>query len=245
MDHNFERKYHELEQNHWWFKKRRDLIVKLLKKEPKHAKILDIGCSSGQLLTNLKEASFTELSGIDVSEKAIELCQEFGHTNTFVMDGAKTSFNDNEFDLIIASDCLEHIEDDAQALKDWLRILKPGGKLICFVPAHMHLWSEHDVVNHHYRRYQKTALKALAIDTGWRPMRTGYWNSTLYVPISMVRWLQRKRKAKKAEASGDLSSPPKVVNWALKTLLSVENQMVYSFRLPVGVSTFVIAEKEK
>jgi 2-polyprenyl-3-methyl-5-hydroxy-6-metoxy-1,4-benzoquinol methylase len=73
MEENFEKKYHDVETNHWWFKSRRKYLIDLLKNIPKDSKILDIGCSSGVLLKDLENLGFDpdNLFGIDISEKAI------------------------------------------------------------------------------------------------------------------------------------------------------------------------------
>src|SRR5207253_9325776 len=122
-------------------------------------KILDIGCAGGPLLLDLKNAGFYNLYGVDVSEKAAEVCKQRGLENVYVMDGHNPEFEENSFDVIIASDSLEHLQDDMLALKNWNRLLKPGGELYVFVPAFMYLWSKHDVVNQHFRRYTAVELK--------------------------------------------------------------------------------------
>ena len=71
------------------------------------------------------------------------------------MDAAKLEFEDKKFDVIIASDVLEHINLDVEALKEWKRVLKPNGHMILFVPAKKVLWSNNDVYSQHFRRYEK------------------------------------------------------------------------------------------
>ena len=83
--------------------------------------------------------------GIDVSEESIQKCQAKGFTNTWVMDGTQIALEKGSFDILVASDCLEHIEQDTKALDNWLSLLKPNGQLIVFVPAFMFLWSGHEV----------------------------------------------------------------------------------------------------
>ena len=108
MKRSFEKQYHESEKKHFWFKSRRNYIIELLKNSPKNSKILDIGCSSGILLSELVEIGFdiTNLYGIDISNYAIDNCKKNGLYNVFVMNAQNISI-DNTFDFIIASDCLE------------------------------------------------------------------------------------------------------------------------------------------
>jgi len=161
MEKDFEKKYHDVEINHWWFKSRRKYLIDLLKDAPKDSKILDIGCSSGIFLKDLEKLGFkTEnLYGIDISEKAIQNCKANGIQHCFVMDAQNITIQES-FDIIVASDCLEHLEDDKKALKNWKSLLKIGGEMYVFVPAFMSLWSYHDEINMHHRRYTNGELKS-------------------------------------------------------------------------------------
>ena len=118
MEKDFEKKYHDVEIDHWWFKSRRKYLLDLLKDAPKDSKILDIGCSSGIFLNDLENLGFKpeNLFGIDISEVAIENCKANGLQHCFVMDAQNITLTET-FDIIIASDCLEHLEDDKKALK--------------------------------------------------------------------------------------------------------------------------------
>src|SRR5687767_2356200 len=131
MDLTYEAKYHQLEEQHWWFASRRDAVYDLIAglKLPASAAILEIGCSGGPLLQRLRAAGYTDLTGIDVSAPAIELAVARGVSNVSVMDGAALEFVTARFDVVIASDVLEHIEDETKALNEWTRVLKPGGQL--------------------------------------------------------------------------------------------------------------------
>ena len=158
MDQAYETKYHVQEDKHWWFESRRDMVIKLLRQSDRNSKILEIGCSGGPLIRALNKLGYNDVHGIDISEPAIDLCKLREISNTSVMDGSRPDFGDGQFDVVIASDVLEHIEDEEKALCEWNRILKPSGKLIVFVPAFKMLWSKHDEANHHYRRYSKSEL---------------------------------------------------------------------------------------
>lgn len=119
MEKKYEKKYHDLESNHWWFVSRRNYIISLLKTAYKESKILDIGCSLGILLKNLKRKGFLSknLFGVDINERAIHNSREKGLQNTFVMDAQKITLKE-KFDIIISSDCLEHLKEDKKSNKE-------------------------------------------------------------------------------------------------------------------------------
>jgi len=249
MEKIYEQKYHELEREQWWFKSRRDMVLRFVRQFPAE-KVLDIGCSSGLLLENLQEEGFApkQLYGIDISPEGIEKCRKKGFEQCYVMDGAAIDLPKGSFDLLVASDCLEHIEEDEKALQNWLTLLKPGGVLICFVPAYRSLWSEHDVVNHHFRRYTRTELVEKMREARFKVLKSGYWNALLFPPVFAFRklknWLGSLKKEHQPQEDLQPTSP--LVNSILVNLLRFENTLLEksNFRFPFGVSTFCIARKE-
>ena len=250
MDLTYEAKYHQLEERHWWFAGRRDAVYDLIQRIqlPATAAILEIGCSGGPLMQRLRAAGYTDLTGIDVSAPAIELAQARGVPNVSVMDGAALEFADTRFDLVIASDVLEHIENEAKALSEWTRVLKPGGQMLVFVPAHSYLWSEHDVVNHHFRRYSRAGLVAALIRAGLRPSRSSFWNAAMYFPTAALRLGRRLvsgpvSSEKKPGATGDLHHFAGPANAALLGWVKAENRLLRHVDLPLGVSVFALAQK--
>ena len=243
MDKEYELKYHKLEENYWWFRARRKTVLSLVKQLnlSKDSKILEIGCSGGPLISILRDEGYINVFGIDLSENAIEVCKERGIENTFVMDAVQMGFLDNEFDLIIASDILEHIEDDSKALKEWNRVLKTNGRLIVFVPAFQLLWSSHDEINHHYRRYSKQLLLNRLKSTSFGVVRSSYWNFTLFFPSFFVRVVPNLFR-KSTINSDQLYAINPFINRFLLSLLSMENKM-YKLNFPIGVSVYSVCKK--
>lgn len=245
MKKEFENKYHNLESKHWWFKARRNYIVSLLKNEPKNKDVLDIGCSSGNLLSDLENIGFNKahLYGVDISKKAIDNCKKRNLNNTFVMDAQQIELN-KKFDIIIASDCLEHLKDDEKAVKNWGNLLKENGKLIIFVPAYNFLWSEHDEVNMHYRRYVKKDLKKLIENEKMIIEKSSYWNFMLFFPVVLYRYINNKFVNSK-NTTGDISKVNPIINFLLLSLLNFENSFLNFINYPFGISTFCIAQKNE
>lgn len=246
MDKQFEEKYHRLEEDNWWFRGRRSLILNLFKKYniDKNANILDIGCSGGALLKDLSLAGFNKLYGADISAEAVALAKSRGINNVFQADGVKIPGENETYDVLVASDVVEHIADDAAALQEWKRLLKNGGKLFIFAPAFKFLWSSHDEANHHFRRYSKKEFLQLLEKSGLAVQKISYWNFALFFPIALIRLVARlfNKNAGQAKA-GQLSGLPRFLNTALFRFLQAENYLLNSFNFPFGVSVFAVAEK--
>lgn len=243
MDKGYEQKYHSIEEYNWWFVARRQTIMSMLKDVPKNSQILDIGCSGGVLMLALKEAGYTNVTGLDFSNEAIEQCKSKGLEHVHVMDAHYPKFPNESFDVIIASDCLEHLEKDDVALRNWYSLLKKGGQGYIFVPAFMSLWSEHDVINHHYRRYTKNELSEKAEKSGFKVIKSSYWNFTLFFPTWIFRKI-RNTLGKKEEAPKDhMENFNPITNKVLKVLVNSEYQFFKRLGFPVGVSTMVAVTK--
>lgn len=244
MKESYEKKYHDLETTHFWFKSRRNFICQMLKDADKNQRVLDIGCSSGILLNDLIDMGFKaqNLYGIDISDKAVTNAKQNGIENAFVMDAQNIQL-DKKFDVLIASDCLEHLQDDHKALQNWYSLLKPGGKLYVFVPAFMLLWSEHDEVNMHYRRYTKQELKSKLLQNGFEVKKANYWNILLFPPVALVRSLSRmiKGRQKNTETNGDLKKT--TFNTPLLGLLNFENKFLPHISAPFGVSAYCVVTR--
>lgn len=245
MNIEYEIKYHQIEENYWWFQARRDMVFRLAQdlQLPRNAAILEIGCSGGPLLQRLRSSGYTDLTGIDVSEAGIAVAQQRGIPNVWCMDGTHLTFPDASFDLVVASDVLEHIEDEAQALREWVRVLRPGGRLLVFVPAFQFLWGKHDEVNQHFRRYTATSLTSRIQDAGLHVLRRSYWNVSLFFPTAAVRLLNRFLPKSDKPAKDDFFYSSPIVNSLLSGIITAENKLLQSIDAPVGVSVFALASK--
>jgi SAM-dependent methyltransferase len=241
MEVDFEKKYHEVESENWWFVSRRKYLLDLLKEVSRDSKIIDIGCSSGIFLKDLELLGFkTEnLFGVDISEKAIENCRKNGIQNAFVMDAQNISLPE-KFDIIIASDCLEHLEDDTKAIQNWKELLKTDGKMYVFVPAFQSLWSAHDEVNRHFRRYTNKDLKSKLQNANLTILKSSYWNFSLFIPVYLFRKISTilpKNEKEEGQIVGN-----KLINTILLNLVLFENKLLNFVNFPFGVSTFCIVK---
>jgi 2-polyprenyl-3-methyl-5-hydroxy-6-metoxy-1,4-benzoquinol methylase len=248
MKTEYEQHYHRAEEIHWWFVERRHVVgaLAIAAHPDRTGSILEIGCAGGMLIQQLNAAGYRDVRGIDISEKGIALCHERGLKETWVMDAQKPTFADRSFDVITASDVLEHLAEDGRALDEWHRMLKPGGTVIIFVPAFMFLWTAHDEVNRHYRRYRRSELCALLTKHGFEVQRSSYWNFLIFLPVAALRLLRRALPAKESSPEGDMALPPRFINQLLIAWMRIENRLLLAgLRFPWGVSTMVIARRPK
>jgi 2-polyprenyl-3-methyl-5-hydroxy-6-metoxy-1,4-benzoquinol methylase len=244
----YEKQYHELEETHWWFQGRRHILRRLvLSAMPnRDGRVLEIGCSGGMLIRQLESDGYRHVVGIDISPEAIEKCRRTGVENAMVMDGQRPGFSAESFNLITASDVLEHLRDPTGALKAWHTLLRPQGMLIVFVPAFMFLWSEHDVVNQHQKRYRLAELAQTLRAAGFQVVRSSYWNFLLFPATAVVRLAKRLFANGKGDAHphGDLAPLPLIANWLLVRILRMENSILCGgFNWPWGLSAMVVARK--
>jgi hypothetical protein len=144
---------------------------------------------------------------------------------------------DRAFELIAALDVIEHIDDDEAALASIAGKLKRGGKFLMTVPAHQWMWSAHDVVNHHKRRYSKAGLKRLIETSPLKLEKLGYFNSLLF-PLAIAERFASKLRGKD---DGDVKLPSMPLNKTLEAIFGAERHLVGRLPLPPGLSLFAVA----
>lgn len=203
-------------------------------------KILDVGCGTG---LNTKDFEhFGEVYGLDASEAALRFCSLRGSTRLLRGSADKLPIKDESFDLLCALDLLEHVEDDIGAIKEFHRILKPGGYLILTVPAFMFLWSGHDVALHHKRRYNKRILVNNLKLGGFFVTMNTHWNVILFPGVALLRVINKRKGNRVGEE--DLLEMNQLINNVLLQVLRIENLVIkHGVNLPFGVSILCICKK--
>jgi len=240
MEKNIYEAMHHVENSHWWFQGRRMITLLLIEQHLKRGagyEILDIGCGTGGQMKHLKV--FGSVKGFDIEEKAVEYCKKSG-LDAQVGSTDNIPSNDSVFDLVTAFDVLEHV-DDVRALEEVLRVLRPGGKLIFTVPAYKFLWSEHDTLHHHMRRYTKRRLVQLFKGTGFKIKKVSYYNFVLFPIVFGLRKIPIINKLYSVEDS--LKIPPHNINSTLQKILSSERFILRYTNIPFGVSLLGVVEK--
>ena len=237
-----------VEENHWWFVGRRQIIrsflepliekLKATRTAAAPIKILDVGCGTGANLELLSE--FGEAEGVDVSSEALSFCRARGLAG--VKQGAAESlpYEDHSFDLVTGLDVVEHLDDDLAGLTEMRRVLRPGGRTLLFVPAFMFLWGVQDDISNHRRRYTMNELKRVVREAGFEIERATFVNITFFAPILLGRLFMRATGVR-PESENNITIG--FLNGALGKLLGAERGLLRFLNFPFGVSIICEARR--
>jgi SAM-dependent methyltransferase len=232
---------YEVEQSHWWFIGRRRILAEFVERicrqvTDRRPRILDVGCGTGANLLMLSK--YGDAEGVDVSEDALSFCRARGLDKVKLGAGEELPYEDGAFDLVTALDVVEHMDDDLAGLKEMRRVLRPGGRVLLFVPTFMFLWGLQDDISHHRRRYRLPELRRVLEQAGFEVERSTYANITFFAPILLMRRLMRLTGIK-ATSENKINVP--ALNGVLGRLLGAESTVLRHINLPFGVSGLCVA----
>lgn len=240
MDSQIYQEMMAVENEHWWFVARRLIIEQVIKQLnlPKDAEILEAGCGTGGNLAML--ARHGKVYGIELNQTAQNLASNL--QIGLIVSGClphDIPFENEKFDLIVLLDVLEHLEEDEASLKALYDKLKPSGWLLITVPAHPWLWSKHDELLHHKRRYKLKNLRQLVSFTGYKIHFISYFNFVLFPLISLALFVQNLLD----KGGNEQEIPPNLINRILTFLFALETFVIGRLFLPFGVSILLYAQK--
>ncbi len=247
-DPEYERMY-RLEDSYWWFVGRHRLVEALLQSRygapsaqpaAQPLTILDIGCGTGAM--SIRLTKWGRVVSADFSPLALQYSRRRGLGHLVGADAMNLPFGADRFDMIVTMDVLEHLPDDCAAMREFHRVLKPGGRVFATVPAYPHLWSEHDVALMHHRRYLRQEMRERFEAAGFTLEKLSHSMTALYPIVAMQRRLNaRKPPHDPPEAAMPLVPGP--LNAALTGLLGAENALARRLNFPVGVTILCVARK--
>lgn len=243
MDERFHPFQKKVEDWHWWYRTRRNILDSLLAKvplDPARARILDVGCGTGG--SSLVLSRYGSVTGLDLSYSSFADSPERPYTHRVVGSAEVIPFADESFDVVAALDVLEHLDDDVAGARELRRIIKPGGVAVIFVPAFQILWGYNDDFSHHRRRYTQATLRATLEGAGFRVDNLGYFNMILFLPLLAARLAERvaPEQLRKLE----YQESPSAMNEVLARLFQLELPLLKRRPLPLGTSAFCLAWKD-
>ena len=227
-----------LDDLHWWYRGRRRMVRALVEAAGVRpgARILDAGCGSGRTLDDL--AAYGEVAGVELNPRGVEAARLRGHEDVRQAPVEAIPHADASFDLVTCLDVIEHTPDDVRSLTELRRVTRPGGALLLSVPAYPRLWSRHDELNGHYRRYTRRTLRSAAEMAGWTTERVTAFNLAYLLPAAAVR---RRRRATSGKGRSELALTPRALDVALELPLRAEAALVrHGGSLPAGLSLMAL-----
>jgi SAM-dependent methyltransferase len=230
---------YELEDSYWWFVARRNLAVEFVAKHScDGGTILDVGCGTGAGMRAF--LPYGHCIGIDFSYEALEFSRSRGIRNLICADAQALPIQSGCISTLVSLDTLEHVSDDALAMQEMARVLKPGGTVILNIPAYMWLWGPHDVALMHQRRYHRGQIRRLLEKAGLEPVRLSYHIFFLFPFVCLSRLLSR---ASRGRPAAHMPSVPKVLDAVLLGIQKLEAAFLRKIDLPWGSSIVVVAKK--
>jgi SAM-dependent methyltransferase len=228
------RKLAALEDTHWWYRERRALLARALRRlaaaGTPPGRALDIGAAGGGNTRVLREHGWLPVALEYTADGARVACER--GLDVVRADARFLPISSAVLDLVVAFDILEHIDEDHLAAAEIRRTLRPGGTALIAVPADMRLWSAHDVAVGHVRRYDRAGLTAVIEKAGLEIDELWSWNVVLR-PVAA--WRRRK------SAGSDLDDLPTMVNQCLSMIIAAERHLPVK-SLP-GVSLMLRAHR--
>jgi 2-polyprenyl-3-methyl-5-hydroxy-6-metoxy-1,4-benzoquinol methylase len=236
MDATYTAAYSQLYREHWWWRLREQFLLRKIGRllgGSRDARILDVGCGAGLFFDALQ--AFGRVEGIESDPIAVE---QSGRWRSHIHLGELATFHaEGTYDLILMLDVLEHVQEPEVLLRQSVGLLAPGGGLIVTVPAFDWLWTTHDDLNHHVKRYTAAEMARRVRASGLEVLETRYLFQSLVLPKLFVR----TKEALSTPSPSVPRIPGRLLNHGLQTWFRLEN--VIAGWLPFGTSVVVIGRR--
>jgi SAM-dependent methyltransferase len=241
--HMFEQEVH-----HWWYVGMRAITRSLLPPTDslRGIQVLDAGCGTGYNLGWLKDQYGAVVTGFDFSPRALDFCRKRRAGSLVCADAALLPFASGVYDLVICFDVITHLENESArsgTLREFLRILRPGGHLMIRVPAYKFLRGSHDAAVMVHHRYGRRELDHAVDAAGFRVLRLSGANTILFPAAVLWRMMKKIGLAPEGSDVRSTTRGNRTLNGALTYVLKCEAAILRRCNLPFGLSLFILAEK--
>ncbi len=234
----------DLVNRHPWWRARSRMALRMLRRAgcAPGARVLEAGCGWGTNLEALERAGYTTV-GLDVSRQTLERLDR-PDRQLVLADLSRPLERPERFEAVLALDVLEHLDDDAQAIDNLVRLTATGGLLVLSVPARPDLSSRFDEIQGHRRRYLPPRLERLTARPDLDRVRIFYWGLWM-IPLLKLRGLFGRQREGTAEEEYRryLTLPPAPLDLPLRLGYRLEQRTALAGLLPTGTSLFVSARR--
>ena len=234
-----------VEHTHWWFRARRRIVWSLVdryadRKTGGRRKVCELGCGTGGNL--IGKAEHYDVVGVECSDHALQHARRvLGNRVQYGRLPDEVNLPRTSYDVVLLTDVLEHIEDDATSARTALDLLRPGGIVVATVPAYQWLYSPRDALHHHFRRYGKQQFAKLWHSGEAETLVLSHYNTLLFAPAAAVRVASKFIGS--SNQTGDLKVPPRLINSALSTVMAAESSLLGRVTMPFGLSLVAVVQK--
>lgn len=239
---------YEFETAYWWYRGLHAILLDVFRalNLPSGARVLDMGCGTGQNAVNLARHVTPDVFAFDISPHAAPFWKQRGLHRACLASINAVPYPDNAFDVAVSVDVLESdAVDETAAVGEMWRVVKPGGYLVLVVPAYRWLLTEeHHRAVHAVRRFSRQDVIALLECQPVRTIRITHLFAALFPAIAVYRLaLQRFGHAPQAQPRSDLRPLPGLINEALFHITDLERRILKRADLPFGSSILAVAQK--
>jgi len=235
MDPAYAAAYPRLYAQHWWWRAREEFLLRRFRRilpADGRRRILDVGCGDGVLLDRLTPWGHAE--GIEPDAKT--LGPDAAHRRIHLGPFDASFRPEAPFDLVLFLDVLEHLDDPVASLTRARELLRPGGKVFVSVPAFTLLWTRHDTLNHHQRRYTKTTLAVQAGSAGLQME----WARYGFLSVGLAKFLVRAKEGIVPGTPASPRLPPPPLNAFARAVADVDLALTELIPFPFGSSLFAV-----
>lgn len=240
MERSYAAQYRDLYTKHWWWRAREKMLLDVLSQfypDRTDLRILDVGCGDGLFFPALKRFGTPE--GI---EPCAEIVTARGRADGDIRIGYfdDSYRSDAKYDLIVMADVIEHIADEQPILRKARGLLARNGRLLISVPALQCLWTHHDDLNLHKRRYTKDTLEQALALAGF----TVSFRCYAFIWPALVKLLMHQLEAFTTRRKNSVDVPCAPLNALLTRWTLCEWAVLrrIGFAAPFGSSLFAVAE---